>query len=310
MTKERKKKNYKYEDLSKRKAIPHMKLNDFTSSPPTNTNMVVYESGHKAYCEPGWYTFLRVYDHYLIHYILNGKGTYYTPYGTYPVNKGDLFLIRPDEPIYYIADMDDPWTYYWFGFNGNEAFNIMRLCGFSEHNPVLYHGEDQKLKELLHRLVYPKYSDLSREYELLGYLYEAFSLIIQRQPHPTVTNAEQYLSSAIEYIEQRFFYSDLRVSDIAGYVGIDRTYLYRIFYDSFHVSVQDFIQQFRLDKAKALLKFSNTSVSQIAFNCGFENQAYFSTVFKKYYHITPLQYRKQERTTESRPPSSNAPIQP
>lgn len=290
----KKRNTYLYENLSTRKAIAHMQLNDFTTSPPTNTNMVVYESGHKAHCEPGWYTFLRVYDHYLIHYILSGKGTYYTPYGTYQIQEGDLFLIRPDEAIYYIADMENPWTYYWFGFNGNDAFKIMRLCGFTENNPVLYHGEDEKLKELLHKLVYPQFSDLSREYELLGYLYEVFALIIQRQPYPAVSNAEQYLASAISYIEQHFIQSDLRVSDIAVYVGIDRTYLYRIFSDLLHVSVQDFIQQFRLDKAKGLLKFSNTPINQIASTCGFESQAYFSTVFKKYYQMTPLQYRKKE----------------
>ena len=128
----------------------------------------------------------------------------------------------------------------------------------------------------------------------MGYLYEVFALIIQRQPHPAVSNAEQYLASAISYIEQHFIQSDLRVSDIAVYVGIDRTYLYRIFSDLLHVSVQDFIQQFRLDKAKGLLKFSNTPINQIASTFGFESQAYFSTVFKKYYQMTPLQYRKKE----------------
>lgn len=290
-----KKKAVMYEDLSKRKAIAHMKLNDFTTSPPSNTNMVVYESGHKAYCEPGWYTRLRVYDHYLIHYILTGKGTYYSPSGVYPVNKGDLFLIRPDEAIYYIADMDDPWTYYWFGFNGNEAFSILKLCGFSDTCPVLYYGDDPKLKELLHKLVYPECTDISREYELLGYLYRVFSLFIHKRPHPTVSNAEQYLSQAIEYIQQRYVNKNLTVSEIANYVGIDRTYLYRIFNDYLHLSVQNFIQQFRLDKAKGLLKFSNTPISMIAYDCGFENPSYFSTVFKKYFQITPLQYRKEKK---------------
>lgn len=291
-----KRKHYVYEDLSKRKELlPQLKLNDFTISPPTNTHMAVYESGHKGYCEPGWHTRLRVYDHYLIHYILNGKGTYYTPSGSYAVNKGDLFIIRPDEAIHYQADLDTPWTYYWFGFNGNEAFDIVRLCGFTDASPVIHYGDCEKIKDLLHKLVYPKCTGISREYELLGYLYEMFSLLISKQPHPAVTKAEQYVSDAIEYIQKRYASSDLTVYDVANHIGIDRTYLYRIFYDAFHLSVQDFIQRVRLDKAKALLKFSNTSVDSIALNCGFENQAYFSTVFKKSYHVTPSQYRKREK---------------
>lgn len=286
---------YQYEDLSKRKPIDHMKLNDFTSVSPSNTSMIVYESGHKASCKPGWHTYLRVYDHYLIHYILNGKGTYYTPHKTYSVKKGDLFLIQPDEAIHYIADTENPWTYYWFGFNGSEAHNITRLCGFSDTSLVLYYGEDPSIKELLHKLVYPEHTALSREYELLGYLYSLFSLIIQKQPHPAITNAEQYLANAIEYIEKQYTYSDLRVSDVANYIGIDRTYLYRIFYEILHISVQDFIQQFRLNRAVGLLKYSTIPINHIALSCGFDQQTYFSTVFKKHYHMTPLQYRHQEQ---------------
>ena len=284
-----------YEDLSKRKQVlPQLKLNNFTSFPPTNTHMVVYESGHKGHCEPGWHTRLRVYDHYLIHYILNGKGVYYTPSGSYPVKKGDLFIIRPDEAIHYLADLDTPWTYYWFGFNGNEAYNIMRLCGFSENTPVVHYGDSPEIKELLHKLVYPEFTGISREYELLGYLYGIFSLLIQKQPHPAITKAEQYLSAAIEYIQKQYGFSGLKVNNVANYIGIDRTYLYRIFYDSLHISVQEFIQQFRLDKAKALLKFSNIPIGLIAHNCGFENQAYFSTIFKRYYNMSPTKYRKLE----------------
>ena len=76
-------------------------------------------------------------------------------------------------------------------------------------------------------------------------------------------------------------------------MGIDRTYLYRIFYDSFQQSVQDFVLEFRLSKAKSLLKYSDSSVGLIAYSCGFENQSYFSTIFKKSFHKTPLQYSKE-----------------
>ena len=60
-----------------------------------------------------------------------------------------------------------------------------------------------------------------------------------------MSKTEQYLTRAIEYIQQKYSDTDLRVGDIAGYVGIDRTYLYRIFYDSFQQSVQDFVLEFR-----------------------------------------------------------------
>lgn len=291
---ERKEKPAAYENLARRKDSLDTKFNNFTLNPPTSTSMTVYQSGHKSFCEPGWHTRIRTYDHYIIHYILSGKGIYHAPSGSFTVEAGDLFLIRPDESIHYQADQKDPWTYYWVGFNGNEASNTLRLCGFSETRMVRSYTYDGQLKEIMHSLSYPKYSGISREYELLSYLNQMFSLLIRTHVQLSASKTEQYQTKAIEYIQQKYSDCDLRVSEIAGYVGIDRTYLYRIFYDSFQLSVQDFILDFRLSKAKSLLKYSDNPVGLIASSCGFENQSYFSTIFKKKFHKTPLQYRREK----------------
>lgn len=292
----KKKEGYLYEDLSRRKPLRsnEMKMNDFSAFfPPTHVTMALYQSGHKYRCIPGHYTYQRIYDHYLLHYILSGKGSYCCPSGTYPVSQGDIFLIRPNEPIHYVADLEEPWTYYWVGFNGNEAFHIMETCGFTNECAVLHHGMDPELEEAFRGIAYPEMTGISREYELLGYLYRAFACMIRRHPRPQMDNSRQYLSNAIDFISQKYGYCRLRVQDIADYVGIDRTWLYRIFDTCLHVSVQEYLQQFRLNKAKTLLRFSNIPVGAVAAECGFENQAYFSTVFRKKYHMTPGQYRKQ-----------------
>ena len=292
--KKEKKKTYGYTDLSARESSTAQKFNNFTLNPPTCTSMLVYQSGHKSRCISGWHTKLAAYDHYIIHYIMSGKGTYYSATKTYPIKQGDLFLIRPSESIHYQSDALEPWTYYWVGFNGGEAFNILKLCGFSDTELVRSYTRDSALEEIFHRLAYPNYNTISREYELLGNLYQMFSLLIHTQVHQPISKSEQYLTRAIEFIQQKYPYCDLRVNDIANYVGIDRTYLYRLFYNSFQISIQDFILDLRLNKAKSLLKYSDISIGLIAFSCGFENQSYFSTIFKKHFGLTPLQYRKEK----------------
>lgn len=294
MKKTDKKKIYNYADLSNRETDTNTRFNNFTLNPPSNTNMLVYQSGHKSSCLPGWHTKLSTYDHYIIHYILDGKGIYHSPSKAYPIKKGDLFLIRPSDSIHYQADVSDPWTYYWVGFHGHETSNILKLCGFSDTSLVRSYNYDRKLEDIMQKLAYPEYHMISREYELLGSLYQMFSLLIHTHVHQPISKAEQYLNLSLEYIQQKYSYSSLRVGDIAAYVGIDRTYLYRIFYDAFQQSVQDFILDLRLKKARSLLKHSDTSISLIAFSCGFENQSYFSTTFKRHFQQTPLQYRKEK----------------
>lgn len=291
----------RYENLANRKSRLEIRFNNFTLTPPTTTNMTVYQSGHKSECSPGWHTRMTTYDHYIIHYILSGKGIYYAPEQRIQVEQGDLFLIKPFESIHYQADLDQPWTYYWVGFHGSDAPAILKQCGFSDTCLVRSYRQDQQLEETLRNLAYPRYVSIAQEYDLLGNLYRMFSLLIQTNAPQPVSKSEQYLSKAIEYIQQNYLYSDLRVCDVASYVGIDRTYLYRLFYDTFQQSVQDFILDMRLKKAASLLQHSHHPIGVIAFHCGFENQSYFSTVFKKQYHQSPLQYRKTIQRQPSTP---------
>ena len=295
MSKKRKQQSIHYADLASRKGTPNVRLNDFTLFPPNYSQMTVCQSGHKSFCQPGWHTSLNTYDHYILHYILSGSGTYYAPSGTFHVAQGEFFLIRPNESIHYQADFETPWTYYWVGFNGISADSILELCGFSDDILVRSYGIDPEMENVMHELAYPNLRSLSREYALLGSLFHLFSLLISTHIRKPLQKSVQYLHTALEFIQQRYPYSDLRISDIASFVGIDRTYLYRIFYESFGMSIQDFILQLRLKKAQSFLKYSDTPLSAIAANCGFETQAYFSSVFKRHFHISPLQYRRQSQ---------------
>ena len=59
-----------------------------------------------------------VRDHYLIHYIISGKGTYHVNGESISLSAGDSFLVYPNTEVTYCADNDTPWEYAWVGFTG------------------------------------------------------------------------------------------------------------------------------------------------------------------------------------------------
>ena len=71
-----------------------------------------------------------VRDHYILHYVLSGKGVYTCEGETYPVGRQEVFLIRPGERICYEADAHTPWAYAWIGFEGEGAERLLRAAGF------------------------------------------------------------------------------------------------------------------------------------------------------------------------------------
>ena len=89
--------------------------------------MKVYYCGRED-CEKGHFFGPAVRSHQLIHFVLKGKGIYRTEYGEYEIKEGEAFLIRPGEVTYYRADLEEPWSYAWIAFDGDEAEALLERC--------------------------------------------------------------------------------------------------------------------------------------------------------------------------------------
>jgi AraC-like DNA-binding protein len=77
--------------------------------------------------------------------------------------------------------------------------------------------------------------------------------------------------------------------DIASFVGIDRTYLYKIFLKNRNISPKEYINQIRMNAAKNMLTEQYT-VEETALSCGFHDSAAFCNAFKKQTGFTPRQF--------------------
>ena len=68
---------------------------------------------------------------------------------------------------------------------------------------------------------------------------------------------------------------------------MSRTLLYEKTRKLLGMAPNDFIREMRMKQAKALLEEGSLSVTDVAVACGFSDVRYFSTVFKKYYGVSP-----------------------
>ena len=110
------------------------------------------------------------------------------------------------------------------------------------------------------------------------------------------TPEQQFLSKFNELIKQNLDNSEFTVETLAKELSISRVQLYRKVKSIIGLSVSDYITNYKLEKAKALLNTSSMTVSEIAYRCGFSSPSYFSTSFKNKYDISPVTYRKTSQT--------------
>ncbi|MFS0661123.1 AraC family transcriptional regulator [Niallia alba] len=101
----------------------------------------------------------------------------------------------------------------------------------------------------------------------------------------------RYINKAITFIQNNLE-DDLSIPKIAGEVGINKSYLHQLFKDYTSYSIGEFLSKKRLERACFLLINSNKSITEIAFQAGFNSRQYFSNTFEKNLSISPRDYRK------------------
>ena len=112
--------------------------------------------------------------HYLIHFIMSGKGRFTLGEQEYELEAGYGFLIPPEELAFYQADAKDPWTYVWVGFNGSLAENTVKSMGLSLTNPVFKSEQGNELyrivRDMMEHNTYGIANDLRRNGQLQMFL--------------------------------------------------------------------------------------------------------------------------------------------
>jgi len=109
-----------------------------------------------------------------------------------------------------------------------------------------------------------------------------------------VKNNSQHISPSIQrvvdYINDNYM-KKLTLENISEYVYLNKTYLSQLFTKQMNISLVNYIEKVRIQRAKSLLATTNLSVSQISEDIGYSSQSYFTKVFKKATGVGPLKYR-------------------
>jgi signal transduction histidine kinase/DNA-binding response OmpR family regulator len=191
------------------------------------------------------------------------------------------------------------------GKDGLEVCNILKYDQRTDHIPVIMltakvtdndritgyeRGADAYLtkpfnkKELLVRL--------EQLLKLRRQLQAKFSKMdLKTESDKPLNPKEQFIRKAAQIVEANLEKSIFNATDLADKVNLSESQLYRKLKAISGKSTAIFIRTVRLTKSKELLEISNLSISEIAYQVGFNDPAWFSRVFKEEYGISPTEAR-------------------
>jgi len=152
-------------------------------------------------------------------------------------------------------------------------------------------------KEVIHNLnlLYEEFRNEQNIGAITGYMYIIFSRII---PHLKLNEKVQHtrvdiIDSALIYISEHYLLP-INLQSISQALNVSPFHLSRMFSLRIGSRIDHHINELRINYADYLLESSEKSITQIAFECGFETLRTFNRVYKQVKGITPREYKKNK----------------
>ena len=240
--------------------------------------------------------------HYLIHYVLDGRGLFRVHDKEYRLEAGYGFLIQPNELAFYQADKEEPWSYLWVGFGGSRAGEYLNAMGLSARHPIFACDRDQELYSIVRDMMEHNTFGIADDLRRNGLLGVFLSVLAQGAgvvARDEEDKGNQYVKKAVSFIQSNYC-NPIKVTDVADYVCINRSYLYTLFQNYLGMSPQQFLSTFRITKARELLDSTSYPIESIALSCGYNDALVFTKAFRAMKGMSPTQYRRLSHRENSK----------
>lgn len=225
-------------------------------------------------------------------FFTDGEGEVVTPYRKYPVRKDDLMVINAHTE--HCEASGSFCRFYAIGVHHTEAFSETEF-----RDNIFHHSFEKACAErigTLYRLMYDEAAERAETtHEFASHLFAALTLLLNRYLNVTLSHIEiadrGYLVAAVKQIVESYFYSDIRIADIAARLSVSVSTLCHSFKAAIGMSVLQYQLRCQMEEAKNLLSITDMSVSEIAGAVGFHSSAYFAKIFRRQNGISPREYR-------------------
>lgn len=237
-------------------------------------------------------------------YVLEGKKIWHTPYGSHELTKGSCLFVRKGANIVE-QFFDSEFCLLVFFMSDEFILETLRplasrtLKYNAKHAPVIPVQTDATLAAFMHAMLPYFTQNPQPEKALLELKFRELLLNVAHNPHNR--EALSYFCSLLhepasvslrKIMEDNFAYN-LKLEEYAQLCNRSLSAFKRDFQKTYGQPPGKWLLERRLAHAKMLLLNTNISISEIAYDCGFENLSHFSRAFREHFGAPPISFRRQ-----------------
>lgn len=226
-------------------------------------------------------------DTFVLEQIVSGKGTLEIGNKIYKPKAGDVYLLQLGTKHKYYSSPKDPWEKMWFNIEGPLAQALADSYGFNG----IYLVPDANLQDLFREgLDICEDCPPDAEEGITLVIHSIFIKLAEkiREQNPNIKKISIPLKN---YLDRNFDRSPT-LQEMSKIIHRSESQTIRIFKDEWGTTPHQYLLLKKLNTAATMLLNSSKAIKEIASELGFENEYYFSSIFKKKMGISPKFYRK------------------
>lgn len=252
-----------------------------------------------SYCDATYRMRRQESSETVLEYIVEGCGYLNVDGENYMASAGEAYILRKRTTHVYWSDAKSPWVKIFFNIRGSLAEKLLDEYRLGSGDKVVLNarGLEQDFRDMLEHVsedtvAQSKIFDRAAV-DFLGLIIKLSNLDqLGSESGGELMSAQDEMNRLIEYItmNQRRLVSNQELADL---IFRSKNYVMKRFFSDFGVTPYEYQIQQKIFSARNLLKNTKLSVKEIADLIGYNDQHYFSTMFKKRCGMSPAQYRKK-----------------
>ena len=238
----------------------------------------------------------------VLEYIVEGRGYLHVDGKDYAATTGDVYILRKKTTHTYWSDAKYPWVKIFFNIRGSLAEKILDEYQLGVPGKVVLEadGLEQDFRDMLERLMDDTIGQAERfDKAAVDFLSIIIKLSNMQKMNGVykddLMSVENEMNTLVEYITM----NPKRIvsnQELADAIFHSKDYVIKKFFVNFGVTPYEYQIQQKIFSAKNMLANTNLRVKEIADSLGYDDQHYFSYMFKKRCGMSPIQYRKKIRS--------------
>ena len=254
---------------------------------------------------PSFEFYWHFHPEYELTYIIKGKGRRMVGDSIENFAEGDLILLGPDTPHTWVSDKLKRGTCRAMVIQFSESFmepflaipeikKIKTLLSYAKLGIHFIAGKKHNIEDAINQIYAARgVLLLTSFFNFLNTLSGLQSKILASSNYQKVKDKqnERRINKVLHYIQHNFK-ERLSLHTAAGLIHLSESAFCKYFKRSLGKTFSDYVNEIRIAHACSLLIETDRPISTIAYECGFENVAYFNRIFLKKKNVQPGRYRK------------------